>query len=171
MAPVLLNQGVVGATSALTDTITVELRNSMFTYIVAQSLTTLLNTNGTATCNFNVYGSYYIVVKHRNAIETWSALPIMLGAGPVTYDFTTSAIQAYGGNETEIEPGVFALYSGDVSKDDNTDLLDLAAVESEINNFSYGYFAEDINGDGNIDLLDIPILEDNINNFIFSAHP
>ena len=34
-----------------------------------------------------------------------------------SYNFTTSASQAYGGNQVELAPGIFALYSGDVVKD------------------------------------------------------
>ena len=54
---------------------------------------------------------------------------------------------------------------------ENVDLLDLANLETDINDFQFGYFVTDINGDGNADLLDVPVLEENVNNFIFSNHP
>ena len=87
------------------------------------------------------------------------------------YDFTTAANKAYGSNQIEMEPGIWALFSGDLNTDDNIDLLDLSPLEADINNFSFGHFATDINGDGNVDLLDNPLLEQNINNFVFSIHP
>jgi hypothetical protein len=110
------------------------------------------------------------VIKHRNAIETWSANPITI-SGITNYDFTTSASQAYGSNQTEVESGIWAFYSGDINQDENIDLLDLGDIETDINNFQFGYFATDINGDGNVDLLDGPIVENNINSFVFSSHP
>jgi hypothetical protein len=87
------------------------------------------------------------------------------------YDFTTSANKAYGANQSEVENGVWALFSGDINQDENIDLLDLNNIEIDINNFLFGYLATDINGDGNVDLLDIPIVEGNINDFIFSLKP
>jgi hypothetical protein len=71
----------------------------------------------------------------------------------------------------EVDPGVWAFYSGEINQDENIDLLDVALMEDDINNFQFGYFATDINGDGNVDLLDLPKPELNVNNFIFSAHP
>ena len=90
---------------------------------------------------------------------------------PVVYDFTTSTSQAYGSNQVQVSPGIWAFFSGDVVVDENLDLLDIGEVETDISNFQFGYYATDINGDGNIDLLDVPALETNISNFIFSNHP
>lgn len=170
MLPVLANQ-FEPTTPTACDSIDVELRDGT-TYALAQSVRTVLQQNGTATCIFPpVSGSYYIVIKHRNAIQTWSANPVVFGATPVTYDFTTTANKAYGDNQKEVSPGVFALYSGDVVVDENMDLLDINAVEADITAFGSGYLPTDINGDGNVDLLDSPPAEDNISSFIFSNHP
>ncbi|HNF71750.1 MAG TPA: dockerin type I domain-containing protein, partial [Chitinophagaceae bacterium] len=67
--------------------------------------------------------------------------------------------------------GVFVLYSGDLNKDENVDLLDQAFMEQDIDQFQSGYFATDINGDGNVDLLDSPVMELNVSEFIYSHHP
>jgi len=171
MASALLNQSVAGAASTITDSITVELRNQSSPYAIASSIKTILNTDGTATCNFPISGTYYIVVKHRNAIETWSANPISISAAPTLYDFTTASNKAYGNNMKSLPNGLWALYSGDMNFDENIDLLDLAVVETDINEFKFGYFATDINGDGNVDLLDSTPLEENTNNFVFASHP
>lgn len=175
MSPVLSNQGVTASATAC-DSIDVELHNST-TYALEQSVRTMLNQNGTASCvfppvsNTSIAGDYYIVVKHRSAIQTWSAVPVTLGPTPVSYNFTTASSKAYGSNQTEVAPGVWALYSGDIVVDENIDLLDLGTLELDISNFSYGYVSTDLNGDGNVDLLDSPVLESNISNFIFSSHP
>jgi hypothetical protein len=175
MLPVLANQGEMSSATAC-DSIDVQLRDASAPYNVVHTIRPVLNQDGSANCVFPaVNGNYYIAVIHRNAVETWSANPIAVGAVPVNYDFSTSANQAYGDNQIQVSvsPAVFALYSGDVVKDfaESIDLIDLDQVEFEISNFSFGYFAEDLNGDGNVDILDTPNLEDNINSFIFSAKP
>jgi hypothetical protein len=170
MLPVLANQGEVSTATAC-DSIDVELRD-ITTYAMVQSVRTVLNQNGTANCVFPATtGDYYIVVKHRSAIQTWSALPVTVGPTAVSYNFTSAANQAYGDNQVEVSTGVWALYSGDIIIDENIDLLDLGTLELDISNFSYGYMPTDLNGDGNVDLLDSPVLEANISNFVFSYHP
>jgi len=175
MLPVLANQ-FEPTTANATDSIDVELRDSG-TLAVVGSARAVLNQNGTSTVVINpgvAAGNYYIVVKHRNAIETWSAAPVAVTT-TATYDFSSAASQAYGSNQVQISssPLIFAFYSGDVLKDaaESTDLLDLTAVEADISNFVSGYVATDVNGDGNVDILDTPTLESNISNFIFSSHP
>lgn len=180
LTPALYNQGQVNPLSDC-DTIHVELRAASAPATIVDSVNTILHTNGSATCIFPTAvpaGYYYIVVKHRNTIETWSADSVQVNSSSFSYNFSTAASQAYGSNQIELTAaslpiGIFAMYSGDVVKDSGeaTDLLDLNQLEAEINNFSYGYFAEDLNGDGNVDILDAPALESNISNFIYSSHP
>jgi hypothetical protein len=171
MTPVLLNQGVAGATSSQTDSITVELRNTVPPYSIAATQKRILNTNGTSTGTFNVTGNYYLAIKHRNALQTWSANPVNLSGGTISYDFSNALNKAFGSNQSGLGSGVFGLYSGDVAIDENIDLADLGLIEIDISNFAFGYEETDINGDGNVDILDTPVAEDNINNFIFSVHP
>ncbi len=172
MESVLFNQGV-SANIALTDTIEVELRNMTSPYGVVASKKVILNTNGTAACLFTpfVSGTYYIAVKHRNAVQTWSSTGVTVGAAPVTYDFSNAITKAYGSNQSPVGGGVFAFFSGDFNSDENIDLGDLSLLEADITNFQFGYFATDLNGDGNVDILDSPLEESNIINFVFSNHP
>ena len=114
-------------------------------------------------------GSYYVAVKHRNGLQTWSANPIPVNGS--LYDFTTSNTKAFGDNMKEVENGLWAFYSGDLNADDNIDLLDMSLMEVDINLFNFGYLGTDVNGDGNVDLLDVPVMEENINNFIFTSRP
>ncbi len=170
MTPALLNQGTGGST-LVADTILVELRNASSPYEVLYTLKTLLHTDGTATCSFPIAGVYYIVIRHRSGLETWSADPLTFGVMPVMYDFSSSASKAYGNNQIETDTGVFSIFSGDLNEDENIDLFDLIDMESDILDFVSGYFPTDINGDGNSDMLDLPIVENNIFNFVFSSHP
>jgi len=172
MKNVLYNEGVTNNPGNECDSITIQLRQATSPYAVISESKQILNTNGTVTFSGTASAdmAYYIVIKSRNAVETWSKDPVML-TGNITYDFSTGTNKAYGDNLISVEPGVYALYSGDLNGDENVDLIDMSYLESDINNFAFGYYATDINGDGNVDLLDSPHLETNINNFVFSLHP
>ncbi|MEI6853720.1 MAG: fibronectin type III domain-containing protein, partial [Bacteroidota bacterium] len=141
------------------DVVTVELHNSSFPYETAYSFNNNdLHTNGISSINnipLNITGNYYIVIKQRNSIETWSAAPINLnGNGPFNYDFSMSASQAYGNNQKLMTGGVYAIYSGNVTQDQSVDASDLAAVDNAVTSLMHGYYPEDINGDGTVDATD-----------------
>ncbi len=171
MDHVLMNQGVAGAGFTLTDTILVEIRNPSTPFAVRYSQKTLLNTDGTAVCNFPMSGTFYIVIKHRNTIQTWSKHPVSLSGLNNEYDFSDAATKAFGDNVNLVESEVYALFTGDINQDENIDLIDLNLQETDINNFAFGYYASDLNGDGNVDLIDIARIEENTNLFIYSQHP
>jgi len=171
MRPVLYNQGQPNAITDA-DTVTIELHNITAPFAMAHTFTGVLKTDGTIAClfpNASEGQTYYIGLKHRNAVQTWSANPVTLSN--VVYDFTTHANKAYGDNQVLVDANIYAIYSGDINLDENADLVDLNSIESDITTFAYGYIATDINGDGNVDLLDSPIEEVNINNFIYAMHP
>ncbi|MBK9399996.1 MAG: HYR domain-containing protein [Bacteroidetes bacterium] len=110
MQPVLFNSGV-GTSTTECDVIYVELRDGLSTTTVLAADSAIINTNGQVSITFpvNVVGQNgYIVIYHRNVIQTWSNL-IMFTA-PTIYNFTTAASQAYGSNQREIAPGVWAFY-------------------------------------------------------------
>ncbi len=173
MTTVLNNEGVQSGPCSEVDSVDVELHNSSSPYAKSYAYRGVLRTDGILPCKFpaSVNGQlFYIVIRHRNGVQVWSADP-MLMSQTAHYDFSTSADKAYGNNQVQVDSTVWAFYSGDFNQDENVDLLDLAILEMDINDFQYGYFATDINGDGNVDLLDNPLVENNINNFVFSVHP
>lgn len=171
LSAVLSNQGVNAGANAC-DSVTVQLRASTPPYGIVQSVKTVLMQNGSAVCTFPyVTGSFFIVVKHRNALETWSSAPVTFATQTVAYNFTTANNKAFGSNQVQLNNGAWAFFSGDLNTDENIDLLDASIIETGINTFQFGYYRSDLNGDGNVDLLDNPILEANITNYVFSAHP
>ena len=96
----------------------------------------------------------------------------MAFGGVTNYDFTTAATQAFGSNQVQLAPGLFAMYSGDLSpQDEFIDLLDQGVIDNDIFNFAGGYVVSDLNGDGFVDLVDQAIVDNNIFNFIGSVHP
>jgi hypothetical protein len=94
-----------------------------------------------------------------------------VGTTPLNYDFSTSASQAYGDNMLEVEPGVFAMYQGDLATDDLVDLTDYNVWEAKYFDFAFGVEPTDLNGDGLVDLSDYNIWEANYFAFIFAAYP
>lgn len=171
MVPVLANQGQP-TTSGACDTIVVELHNPNPPFNTLHNTKVVMQQNGQSICTFPpLSANYYIAVKHRNGVTTWSMNPVFIGSGVMNYNFTNAANKAYGFNQKEVAPGKWAMFSGDIVKDENVDLLDMALMETDISNFEFGYQTTDLNGDGNVDLLDKPMLEMNMNDFIYAIHP
>ena len=172
MTSVLANQGVSTNTNEV-DTITVELYDGATGATLGASAKGVILTDGTVSLSLPatvVGNSYYIAVKHRNTVATWSSSAVTMGS-TTSYDFTTAATQAYGDNMIEVSTGVFAMYTGDMNQDEFIDPFDYTLYNDDNNSFASGYFATDLNGDGFVDPYDYTIYGDNNNNFVMSAHP
>jgi tRNA threonylcarbamoyladenosine modification (KEOPS) complex Pcc1 subunit len=77
--------------ATIADTILVELHNASAPYALAFSAIGTLSTSGIANIVFpaaSIGNSYYVVIKHRNSIETWSANPILMSAS-TSYNFSS----------------------------------------------------------------------------------
>lgn len=171
LSAALENSGIAGATSTQCDTITIELHNSSTGDLVGSPVKTILSTDGTASVNFNsLSGSYYLVLKHRNALETWSAAPISF-SGTVSYDFTTAAGKAYGNNQANIGGGAFAMYSGDINQDGAIESEDYTRMENDVLQILFGYYSSDLTGDGTVESADYTLMENNLLQIIFAARP
>ena len=114
-------------------------------------------------------GNYYIVVNHRQSVETWSKLPVSFSADPVNYDFSFEASQAYANNMKEIDTdrGIFAFFGGDVTsmtgnQDGYVDIFDNNDVFNYSQSGSYGYLVEDLTGDAFVDIFDMVIVFNNM---------
>lgn len=155
------------------DTLSVYVRNSTAPYLIIDSCRSVLDSNGNGSFNyFNAYNgiNYYLTVKHRNSLETWSASAVSFNGNNLNYDFTTSANKAYGNNLINI--GLrYCIYSGDVNIDGSIELSDILHTTNAANNFLTGYFTEDINGDQIADLSDISIVYNNASKFISRLRP
>jgi hypothetical protein len=161
-----------GATIA--DVITVELRDDIDPTIVVASFTNqILSTNGICTLAvpFSLGDLYYIAVKHRNSIQTWSALPISFNQLTINYNFTTAATQAFGDNQKQVGTGVYAFFVGDVNQDEVIDLSDLVAMDTDLTNGTVDYVVYDLNGDGVVDLSDLVAIDINLTNGVVSMYP
>lgn len=172
MTPVLANAGVsTGANDV--DTIVAELRSTTDPSVIVSSLQGVLQASGNATFIFpsSVAGnSYWLVVKHRNSIEAWSAAPVTMSING-TYDFSSSAAQTYLGNSTSVGSGDYAMFTGDINQDGFVDAYDYTLYEDQSISFSTGYLNADLNGDGFVDAFDFPLFEFNQLNFVMAVTP
>ncbi|MBL0107484.1 MAG: hypothetical protein IPP52_09410 [Ignavibacteria bacterium] len=117
----------------VSDTAIVLLRNSASPYSVIDSAKSVLNSNGTGTFLFNNSSNdvgYYLPVKHRNSIETWSASPQSFIGSVLSYAFTSAAAQAFGSNMKLVE-GKWCFYSGDINQDGTIDASDLSDADND----------------------------------------
>jgi hypothetical protein len=129
-----------------------------------------LNQDGTCSITVHRAGYYYLVVNHRNSIETWSALPIYSLPEATSYDFTIAVSQAFGDNQREIS-GKWTIWGGDVNQDGIVDAGDMNPVDNSTTTITFGYVPEDVNGDGIVDASDMNIVDNNTTAIIFVMSP
>ncbi len=160
------------------DTVRAYLRDINYPYPVLDSSLAIIDSvsfNGNFKFNYAPAGKYYIVVRHRNCIETWSKQdgeaydPVAFGS----YDFTVSQTRAYGNNMTGVStsPDRYAIYSGDSNQDGVIDVQDIGIIDNGVTNFVVGYVASDINGDNVVNNLDLAIADNNSYNYITKVTP
>lgn len=147
------------------DTFTVFLRNYISPFLLRDSAKAVIDSVSiTGTFNFgNVpTGTYYIVVKSRNGIETWSKSggAYIKTDSTVSYDFTSASGNAYGNNLIQLGSKYF-IYSGDVNQDGIIDAFDLSSIENDTDITLKGYVKTDLNGDYIVDASDLSIVDNN----------
>jgi len=164
-----------GSAKTIRDTVRVYLRNITSPFSIVDFSTAVIDSiTLVAPCVFRnaPSGTYYIQVKHRNSIETWSKS----GGETFTkglkgnFDFTSAQSQAYGNNMVLIG-SKYCLFSGDVNQNGIIDASDLLLIDNDAFNFENGYLSTDLTGDGAIDGSDLSICDNNASNFISKITP
>jgi hypothetical protein len=140
--------------------------------------------NGTITISdlpASLGGNYYIILRHRQSVETWSAAPVSFAGSSIAYDFTTAASQAYGNDQKKLSPEseVYGLWGGDVQggtgQDGYVDIQDNNYVFNGSQNAEYGYILTDLTGttftgetgqDGFVDIQDMALTFNNMQNSV-----
>ena len=137
----------------------------------------ILNTNGNLSLilpSWCIGNSYYIAVKHRYSIETWSKTPMLITTANA-YDFSTAQSKAYDNGVNapmrNMGDGRFAIISGDLNQDGGIDMLDLSETENDAAQALTGYQSADLTGNGIADQNDLLLVEDNVTKFIYFARP
>jgi hypothetical protein len=170
-----LIEGFYDGSNMVSDTVSVELRNASSPYDKKDEAIVVLNSAGSGTPNFykaTDATDYYVAIKHRNSLETWSKVPQQFTSGTLTYDFTTAAAQAYGDN-LKLKGTKYCMFGGDVPVQDGLiDLTDVIAVINDANAFLTGIaLPNDLTGDESVDLSDIIIVVNNSNAFVSKQTP
>jgi hypothetical protein len=152
------------------DLITVELRSAANLNVVAYSVSSILQTNGSLQCTFpaGAFGnSYYIVVKHRSSIPLWSANPVTI-SGSTTLNFSNNIANAFtDGSVAPMKTLVSGLYGtrlGELNGDGYLDGVDYSTFESNVYSSAYGglfLLDGDLNGDSYVDASDFAVFNFN----------
>lgn len=136
------------------DTVTVLVRNISAPYGVIDSGRVALDSLGKGQMklpNVQRNNYYYVVIKHRNALETWyKSGGLLMDKSYTECDFTIGQTQAYGNNL--VQKGTkWCIYSGDLNHDGAILTDDYEIWFNEfISGLSGVSLLSDLNGDGNI---------------------
>ena len=155
----------------LCDTITIELHDATAPYNILYYKRDTIDINGDGQFIFPagiINQNYFVVVRHRNSLETWSYYPVLINSSTVYYDFSSAANKAYGTNQADLGDGNFALWSGDVSdgttvgvQDGIINKYDHVEIENAAQLFITGYVTNDLTGDGIVESADFSLMEHN----------
>ena len=117
-------------------------------------------------------GTYYLKVKHRNSIGTWSKSggEVFTKYSTMNFDFTSSQSQAFGSNLIRIG-SAWCIYSGDVNQDEVIDASDISEVDNDAYNSVSGYVRTDVTGDDFVDAADMSIVDNNAFNSVSVIRP
>lgn len=163
--------------NVIDDRIYLYLANSSPPYNIVDSATNFLcsnNNTGSYVFNDAPAGNYYVVVKHRNSIETWMyAAMNFTTINPVEVDMTFTN-NAYGGNMIQVNtiPVRYALYSGDTNQDGIIDVTDVINIYNDLVNLVTGYYIPtDLTGDSFVDVSDLLMAYNNANEIVSVIRP
>lgn len=159
------------------DTIRVYLRNNFAPYNVVDSTANILSNlylNEFIFTKTTYNTPYYIQIKHRNALESWSSAAITFTSYEKSYSYWPQA-NTFGGNSKKIFENeyisIYGFYSGDVNQDGYIDLNDINSVFNEMSSFTTGYVVTDVTGDNLVDLSDLTITFNNSSSFVSLIRP
>lgn len=175
----LLNQGMFIPTNPywrLEDTVRVYLARTDFPNVIVDSAKSIMGSNAVEDnlfFNNALSGTYYRIIKHRNAIETWSTIGIAYTRGSSShYNFVPDGA-SYGNNMAIVSTSPFyrGMYSGDVDQNGVIDLSDVTTVYNDASAFVTGYKKTDVTGDNITDLTDLLITYNNNADFVAVVRP
>ena len=120
-----------------------------------------LTFSGLCFFNYAPDGTYYLRIKQKNTLETWSEPGgIVLTKGNISsYDFTDDILKTFGGG-TKLKGTKYCLISGDCNQNGVINAVDRASVISRLG--SDGYYIEDLDGNGIINAADRAIVVSNL---------
>ncbi len=155
-----LIEGLYDGSTLVSDTVTVELHNAASPYSLIDKTKIFLNSSGNGSGKFyNISNAtpYYLVVKHRSGLETWSNQPQSFSTNQLSYDFTSAQNKAYG-NNLKLIGSKWCIYNGDVNQDGFINSQDLNMIFYDNVSGTTGYKTTDLNGDMFTEVGDLNIV-------------
>lgn len=155
-----LIEGFYNGSTMKPDTVTVELHSTSAPFTIVDQAKIFLSSTGVGSARFyNAVNGvpYYIVLKHRNSIETWSAVPQSFSSNTMIYDFTTGQNKAYG-NNLKLIGTKWCIYGGDINQDGFVNATDLNSIYTQNISGAVGYIPTDLNGDSLTEIEDLNIV-------------
>jgi len=158
--------------NVIQDTIRTYLVRTDFPNIKVDSAIAYSTTLGCFSTTFSKAqsGSYYVVFKHRNSIETWVSPQTYSRGSGLAFDIINNNGIVFGNNQKFISP-YYGMFSGDVNYDNVIDVTDLVTIYNDVLVFNSGYIVTDINGDNFADASDLIICYNNAINFVQRMAP
>jgi glucose/arabinose dehydrogenase len=146
------------------DTVSVYLHSADAPFALVDSVKTIIDSlSFSGLCFFQNApdGNYYVTVKHRTIIESWSESGgIYLTRGNLSYyDFTDDTVKTFGGG-TKLKGSKYCLISGDCNQDGIINAIDRAAVIFNLG--GEGNLPEDLDGNGIINAADRSVVVSNL---------
>lgn len=151
-------EGFYNGSTQIKDTVKVYLANPSTPYAFRDSSKAYLDENGNTTIGFTgaPNGNYFIIVRHRNHLETWSNNYQSFATGSTTtFNFTDAITKAYGSNMKQVG-SVYVLYGGDANADGFINGTDYTVFKSQFGLDRYK--VSDFNGDDFVDGYDALML-------------
>ncbi|MBK6507254.1 MAG: hypothetical protein IPG02_16760 [Ignavibacteria bacterium] len=154
------------------------LRSTVVPYPIIDSAKAFLNSSGLAYPSFTKaqpLTNYFLVLKHRNSLETWSSSIVSFSQflNQATYNFSDLQSKAFGDNMIQVDasPVRFAFFSGDINRDGTVDATDVSTIDNDASNFVGGYVVTDLTGDNFVDGTDFALADNNAANFVSAITP
>ncbi len=122
-------------------------------FLLSVSVTSMFATGGTTTSSGNNHNNNAANVSSQSS-----------GAQSRTNQASTQTVhnKAYNDNMIEVEPGVFAIYSGDVNQDGYIGSDDVVSIDNDnLGGISGDYIVTDLNGDTYVGSDDVVVCDNN----------
>ncbi len=146
------------------DTLSVFLHSAIPPFSIVDSAITVIDSltfSGICFFNYATDGTYYLKIKQKNTLETWSEPGgIVLTKGNTTnYDFTDDISKTFGGG-TKLKGTKYCLISGDCNQNGVINAVDRASVISRLGSNEFNI--EDLDGNGIVNAADRAIVVSNL---------
>jgi hypothetical protein len=164
-----LYDGIGNAPSAtdtsVSDSVTLQLHHPYPPFAIDESVKKPILKNGNLNVDFNTgkyNGFYYLSLKHKSSLETWSNTFVILNSPSIAYDFTNAAGKAYGNNMHLLGNGKYGIHCCDVDQNGSININDFFQLEEQLKLFNHGYNNFDLNGDNILDDADYSLMENHL---------